>query len=595
MAAGLILGLAAMASAATISCGQCHGVYINNPDGTKSVMPGVAATEDVKTPQAGDICGDKGRGLHGIHMNYSSVTYGRAWDSYKKPAAGLAETRGSCSLCHNKHSHENGYVEFSGMTYTDARSDMKVSSVVKVSGTGITANGLDITQMDGTATCTAACHKGTSATSTATWGNYTSAATSLACSSCHTDSSNLGAITIDPATGATTGVVAGYTLSSPVAYSSYSHTYSLKGHYTHLVGEWLGSGANKTIIVMGNYSGPLNMTDNSSCRLCHPDNRNDRYSQGRADDGSKKAYPHAKDGTSVSVFNANFTGGQANLVLTNRTGLGQNPTCTSLCHTNSSSYQKSSPTWGDTWKSGTGGHCDMCHSHQPSAGVNQSASVPLQYAHALHFRNISTMMGRKASCNDCHPEAHTNYAGLPMITKLPTTPGYAGLLAAMNYSAPGTPNGTCQNSCHKYSPSPVWSNVTTNVVIGKQGCSSCHEYPGSTNDWDTVAGVNGHTVRAKFLQNATTAVSRLSIKHLNNALAYNYLTDTYAGVTGDQSLCGKCHGGAAHMSGAIDINANNGLGTSCTPNFTFNNITSGSRVTCSNANCHFGKTTPNWY
>lgn len=591
MAFGLTLGLAGIASAATIACGQCHGAYINNSDGTKTVMPGVPAYEDVKTPQAGDICNQNGRGLHGIHMNYSSVSFGR-WDRYKNTTT---STRGTCDYCHNKHSHENGFVEFSGVSVTTP-TQKAISAGLRVSGTGFGPNGLDITQMDGSASCTAACHKGTSAANTAAWGNYTSAATSLACFSCHTDSSNLGSITVDPATGATTGVTAGYTLSSPVAYSSYDHTYGLKGHYVHLYGSWLGSGANKTIIVMGNYSGPLNMTDDSSCQLCHPDNRNDRYSQGRADDGSRKAYPHAKDGTNVNVFNANFANSQAQVALTNRTGLGADPTCTSLCHTNKSAYQTADPTWGDTWASGTGGHCDMCHNHQPSAGVNQSATVPLQYAHALHFQNISTMLGRKASCNDCHPAAHTNYAGLAMITKLPVTSGNAGLLPTLGWTGTGRAvDGTCQNSCHKYSPSPAWNSIATNVVTGTAGCSACHQYPGSPNEWDLVAKSNGHTVRAKFLQNATTAVSRKSLAHLNNASAYNYLTDTYTGVTGDQSLCGKCHSGGTHMSGTIDINANNGLGTTCSTNFTFNNISTGSRVTCSNAKCHFGKTTPNWW
>ena len=592
MAFGLTLGLAGMASAATITCGQCHGAYINNTDGTTSVMAGVAGTEDLKTPQAGDICNQNGRGLHGIHMNYSSVTYGQ-WSRYSNTHAA---TRGTCDYCHNKHSHENGFVEFSGVSVSTP-TQSPVSAGLRVTGTGITANGLDITQMDGTASCTTACHKGTSDTNPAQWGNYTSASIKLSCSSCHMDSTNIN--TISTTDGVTiNGYVAGYTLSSPPHVATAYDPAKLKGHATHLNGEW-----SDVKIVFGGYTGTLK-SGLYACQLCHPDNSG----QGRAsaDNGTQKAYPHATDGTNVVATNA-VINGAANILLNDPVHPYNSTTaangkfgCTNICHANynNTTYGiavagKGTLTWDDTGAS----HCDSCHNHTATSAVNNVSNVKLTYAHSLHFDQIQAMMGRAATCNDCHVATHSsNYAGKAGITQLPVLAGAAGLAPTVGWSKTGVLalDGTCSNSCH-IKVSPAWNSIATGVVTGVSGCSACHEYPGSSSDWDMVAKVNGHTVRAKFLQNATTAVSRKALQHLNNASAYSYLTDTYSGVTGDANLCGKCHSGAMHINSTIDIAASNGLGTSCNTNFTFNNITSGRVVTCGNASCHFGKTTPNWW
>ncbi len=62
-----------------------------------------------------------------------------------------------------------------------------------------------------TGTCTPACHKGTTATNPAPWGNYTSASVKLTCNSCHGDATNVG------------GSGAGYGLSAPASYGHNPH------------------------------------------------------------------------------------------------------------------------------------------------------------------------------------------------------------------------------------------------------------------------------------------------------------------------------------------------------------------------------------
>src|SRR5512143_2665081 len=80
MAIGLTLGMAGMASAASQgSCGWCHGVYQNK------FTYGVNTTIDLRSARGGNTAApyestilpqaDNDRGLHGIHMNYSSVSY----------------------------------------------------------------------------------------------------------------------------------------------------------------------------------------------------------------------------------------------------------------------------------------------------------------------------------------------------------------------------------------------------------------------------------------------------------------------------------------------------------------------------------------
>ena len=432
------------------------------------------------------------------------------------------------------------------------------STNLAVSGTGIGINGLDITQMTGSATCTGACHKGTSATNPAAWGNITSVGMNLSCASCHDDASNSGA-----------------TLSSPANY----------GHKRHLgaTAAWLGSGANKTKIVMGSYSGYLNSGDNSACQFCHPDNRSDLWSAGKADDGSKKAYPHASDGTNVVSKNASFN---ANVVLANWTGTYMAPACTTSCHTQISSAQTGYAKWDGSKINSTFSNCEICHQHKASAAINISSNRPLTFAHAIHFANLSTSAGR-VSCSVCHLGVHTNYAGLAMITRLPVTPGNAGLLSTMNWSRAGVAavDGTCQNSCHT-SASPAWNTISTNSLVGVNGCAACHSYPGAPGrDWTTTG--NGHLVRFD---------APVVNTHMR-ATGFNYQTDTFAAVTVDNNKCGQCHKGAKHMNGSGFAHLSSAMPAQCASPVTFSTGGVGTgtgAVTCDNVKCHSGKTTPNW-
>jgi hypothetical protein len=139
MVIGLTLGLAGMASAAAISCGDCHGV----------------------PPVNGDNCDNTGRGLHGIHYNYSSASYPKTVASY-----------GKCAYCHTATTataptltHNNNFVNITG------------------GASGGRAVGLAFNATN--STCTNSCHK-TSATASP-WGNYTSPSVKLTCDSCHND------------------------------------------------------------------------------------------------------------------------------------------------------------------------------------------------------------------------------------------------------------------------------------------------------------------------------------------------------------------------------------------------------------------------
>jgi len=152
------LGMAASASAATISCGGCHGDTVKVP-----------AYESHGLPTDSDNCDGDARGLHGVHGNYSSASYGMS-------AYG---SRGTCSYCHTSSggghptaTHNNNYVNITGSV-----------------GSG--RQNWDTTGLDydgASSTCTNSCHKNNG--STALWGNYTSPSISLGCASCHDDSSD---------------------------------------------------------------------------------------------------------------------------------------------------------------------------------------------------------------------------------------------------------------------------------------------------------------------------------------------------------------------------------------------------------------------
>ena len=413
LAIGLMLGLAGIASAATITCGQCHGAYINSSGGYTE-MPGVAAYEDVKTPQDTDICTGSGRGLHGVHMNYSSATYGR-WNRYKNTTT---SSRGACEYCHNKHYHENGYVEFSGVSVTTP-TQKAISVGLRVSGTGIGANGLDINQMTGTATCTAACHKGTSGSNPATWGNYTSSSIKLACDSCHGDSTS-------------------------VNMTNFSTANLSFGHGLHIA--------------------KLTGTGNAVCHNCHPDNAADLWSQGKADNGSVKAYPHATDGTNVQASNVvslGRIGGGGALNTFNFNYSTQ--TCTSVqCH-------YGPVTWSDASAANNAG-CGSCHEYPGVAGKDWTTTgnghlvrfdSPAVDTHLRGVSNYSKdtdtyagVVGDANKCGNCHG-AGTHWNGTVEVSDTHNLGNCASTFTFNNITT--GKRVTCGNvKCHSGRDTPNW-------------------------------------------------------------------------------------------------------------------------------------------
>ncbi len=294
--------------------------------------------------------------------------------------------------------------------------------------------------------------------------------------------------------------------------------------------------------------------------------------------------------------------------------------CTNNCHFNKSVKMLNNPAWnGAAPTGGTSTGCEACHNHTATLAANQSATRPLSFAHSLHFEEISAYkIGVGAhglpSCNDCHvvyTGLHTNALGVVNIIQLPVLNGAAGIgpstftnKSGTNWSGAGTitTHGTCTNRCHVIT-SPLWDSVNTQETLetliaggGGTGCATCHEYPGAALDW---ASTNGHSVRSAF--NEATSVLGLAgqLKHLSRAGAYNAKGDTYAGVTGDTTKCGKCHYGITHMDKVTVAQAYTGADTriqsKAATGFSVINHTVGSSAQCSNAKCHFNRTTPNWY
>jgi len=460
LAVAMTLGLAGMASAAAITCGDCHST----------------------PPVNGDNCAGDADGLHGVHFNYSG--------SLMPKSAALTD---KCAYCHTSttstaptSTHNNNYIN---VTTTTAAPNLAWDS--------------------GATTCTGACHSG----APAGWGNYTSPSELLACNSCHDD---------------TTAAEAG--------------TATLSGAHNAHMGTAISVAA-------------LNNNSDADCAACHPDNTADQWSQGIAEDGSVKAYPHASDGTNVVEDNASLNAG-----VSATRGAGATDTCAGACHSNLTNDQ-----WGAAAL-----QCASCHNTTADAATNTAANVTLDGGHNTHFTAGKT-------CTDCHP----NNTDTSHVVSLPVT-FWNGSTANPNVTvnaALGWNGKTCSNTgvgCHgNPSTTPVWG--TSN-----NGCTTCHEYPDGAN-W---TGTNGHTVQYDL-----TVVTNT---HLGLATDYNKLTDTYATVTADSSKCGKCHSGGTHNNGTIDIagNGNNYCGTG---NFTPNVNTSGSDITCSNVSCHSGKTTPNWW
>jgi len=353
MAAAVVLTLAFSGSAfaAAIVCGDCHG----NP------------------PVNSDNCGNTARGLHGTHVNYSSVTFPKTVASY-----------GKCAYCHPS-------------TVATAPTVTHVNGFINVTGAaGTKAPGLRYSAT----TCTNACHKNRA--QTAPWGIYTSSvAIVLNCRSCHDD-------VIDK-----TGLSG--------------------SHAKHL---------NTTISTGGTAMGAAL---NAGCVNCHPNQVNDIWSGGKADNGTKKAYPHAQDGTNVVSDNA------AVLVnISSTRAAGSADTCAKACHKNTKTA-----TWGGALA------CDACHYYNaaPNKASNDAAIVKLSDAHSAHF-------AAGATCDSCHVTVttvanHFQNTSTAGVKALPTVAGNAWVRKALGYS--GGAAGTCSTTgsgCHGVgNTTPAW-NIT---------------------------------------------------------------------------------------------------------------------------------------
>jgi hypothetical protein len=237
---GLTLGLSGSAFAVAITCGGCHG------------------SAPLGNPINSDNCTNTARGLHGTHVNYSSLTFKKTITANGKCSychAAVADAKGIASRTHN-----NNFINVTGNT---------VGSV----------NTLAMSYNAATKTCTNSCHKNRA--QTAKWGNYTATVVggiTLNCRSCHDD--------INDKTGLT-GV-----------------------HNTHLL--------SNTTTAAGVL---MSAANNAGCVACHPNANTDlaTFKAGNIDNGINEVYGHAQDGTNVVPDNATLNGA---ITSANKAGLG---------------------------------------------------------------------------------------------------------------------------------------------------------------------------------------------------------------------------------------------------------------------------------
>ena len=331
------------------------------------------------TPVDADNCNNNARALHGTHVNYSSATYKKTVSSNGKCTychSAVADAKGIASATHN-----NNYINVTG----------------NVVGT-IVSTGLDYNTSN--KLCANACHKNRS-DNTAKWGNYTATVVGgikLNCFSCHDDSSNNA-----------TSVLSGQ-------------------HRNHVLSNVTTPSGTK-----------MSATNNAGCNNCHPDNSADLWKNGKADDGTKKAYPHATEGTNVVADNAALSG-----QISGATQAGTNTTCTNSCH------GRMAVTWGAAMD------CNMCHYYaaNPLDTANTGTGA-LSAGHNPHFKS-----GNNITCNDCHPNRSGETAGnLTHVGKLPASGSNAVISrSGMTYNAGAK---TCTNSggsCHLTGTTTGWGS-----------------------------------------------------------------------------------------------------------------------------------------
>jgi hypothetical protein len=571
VAMAMSIGLSGMAFAAKQGgCGWCHGVYNNISTYSNA---GVSTNEfrDTRGVTASPTQGstlpalNNDVGLHGIHMNYSSASYkgggtvqkivqigktGGTKSAFAVAPYGAVQRavgptafgnysayvlgRGNCGYCHaNSHpNHESGFLEWSSTSvpgnYGQAtRGFIRYSS--NQGGVSHDANG------------------------NALAGKISSLNASVRTGSC-TAACHKGTSMTNPAPWGTY-TTAAIKLTCNSCHADSSGVAGTEAALTGAHGTHLSSG----IAVPGGTA--MNASNNAGCVNCHTDNRGEgKTTKDWGPTWGTKAYPHATDGTNVVSDNATLTGS-----ITSATKNGTSTTCATACHPRSNAITPALQ-WGDSY------NCNMCHYYEAtptSTGNNAVSTGSLGGSHSAHFDQGKT-------CSNCHPvpsdlSSH-NIAALPVddanvTVQLATGTWTAGTLTCSNTGA----------GCH-LTGSVVWGSTLS--------CASCHEYPNSTNIWSLAKGDNGHVIRTT---GPVAAGAKNSLKHLTNWSSFNPATDTYAGVTGDATKCGKCHSGGTHQNATVDV-----IAPSSGPSagFTVNHGANG--TTCSNAKCHFERETPNW-
>lgn len=448
-----------------------------------------------------DNCTNTARGLHGTHMNYSSASYSSALSG--------GNGRGNCIWCHTPalnsyhptDTHNNGYLNISTFQFGNLNSrGMRYNTT--------------------TDTCTNACHRNQA--QTAQWGNYTSASMILNCRSCHDD------------------------ITDKFALQASKHNVHLLSNCTTPAGVRMSA------------------ANNAGCVACHPYPTGEPWPNGKADDGSKKVYPHASDGTNVQSSKATVNGQCLSWTYV----AGSLSTCTTNCHPRSNTTVN----WNTTWAQGTGIGCDMCHYWAATTlDTANTGFGALGGSHSAHFKS-----GVQISCTACHPNHGTSndhHGG-----RLPAQSYNARVNASLTYTRPAKSCSTTGNGCHGYA-TVYWGSVPV-------GCALCHKYPGATTGQGDWASPNGHAARYDS-----------SYSHLK-ASGFNALTDTYAAIT-DPNKCGGCHSNApassAHNDGTVQVTSVGKGNGQCSGDYTITVTSSGSNVTCGSVKCHNGKTTPNWY
>ena len=224
-------------------------------------------------------------------------------------------------------------------------------------------------------------------------------------------------------------------------------------------------------------------------------------------------------------------------------------TCsTSTCHNNGTAAATPvvTPTWGNVPPDA----CNICH-----------LSTPTSNKHSQHLGDTNYVT---SSCATCHTSATatTHINGTRNLTNNITS----ATLAA---------NGTCTNKCHTVVDGRDWTSGTA------LNCADCHAAGAGFSLW--VASGSGTWPPSSNKHSA----------HLNsNALPQASPNDCFACHDSTVDSAGALKAGGTHLNltaGDVAFNANYNY-----ENLTAGRTGTGAATTCSNVRCHDGATTPAW-